>query len=580
MMRWAYIIPRLVILGLIVLVIWISADPLLQHAIVRSSQSVTGSKVEIGQVKSSLFEGKVYIKDLAVADPRDPMRNMIQADLAYLQLDPTRLLHKELVIEHGHSRRVLFGVPRTQTGKLPDREYLDQDIADWLPATTRDNLRSLSRSWLDNFEATISSQDEKNLEMLQVSSQLAQKWPEIFEQQRSRIHIVQQQLADLQRITASPLENPLRDIEEVTAAVAQVQALNDELQSARIEMNKLIKQAESDRLRLLNAKTRDEQNVREVVRFNQFDADTISKLLLSDQQSKYLLEVVHWIRWFRSSIPNPETDFYPQRARGTDIVFKGQTRRPEFLIKTLELDGEGKLGGQHLDFAGVAKNLTTQPSLHDKPATFELRGAQGDQHMIVNCTIDRRSRQWVDDMEIQCPNLDVPAQLLGFKDAMVAELSASKMMAKIKIKLTGDQISGHLDFVHSDCSMHFNEFHEVAGGREMAIRLNQDAGRINQFTTHAVVSGTIENPTIEFTSDLGSKISIAMNEIMRAQTEQEIVEYKNSLDKKLQTELDKLDQLFRLNFSELGAELKGKSIAVSNLLESIPKLEHLPNIRR
>ena len=50
MSRWSYLPSRLVILGLILLALWASADPISQMIVVRSIENRTGGKVEVAQL--------------------------------------------------------------------------------------------------------------------------------------------------------------------------------------------------------------------------------------------------------------------------------------------------------------------------------------------------------------------------------------------------------------------------------------------------------------------------------------------------------------------------------------------------
>lgn len=578
MIRWSYLAPRLIILALILLAFWISADPLLKYAIVKSTESVTGSKVEVGQVKSSLLKGKVFIKDLAISDPRNPMKNLVQADVAYLQLDPRRLLHRELVIEHGHSTKVVFGSPRTESGKLPNREYSLKELESWLPATIKDDARRASQNWIDKLETSVTSQAEKHFEFLKVSKRLQEKWPKLFDQQRSKITAMQTRLGDLKRKIETPLQNPLRDMDKLADAIQEVNQLNKMLVEAKQQMVKLVESANEDLDKVTEAKKRDAEKIEHYV-VSTIDADTFSSVLLGQEQSDRLQEVLNWVQWFRHSIPDPETDFYPARHRGTDIAFQGQKQNPRFLIKTLELDGQGTLSGQHLDFSGVAKNLTTQPQLHDQPATFELR-AQGQHHLLVNCTLDRRNDVWSDQMQIKCSDLDMPEQTLGDGESMVVLLRPSQMQVDVDIQISGDELSGQLTFHHSNCSLYVNKLDDYAGGNDMRLRMNQELAQVQQFSTYATLGGTLEQPSIKFSSDLGGKFAATMNRILKGQAEEKVAGVQRKLNQRFQSEIQNLNQMLRSNFAEIAQRLEGETTIVSDLINNIPEPDTWPRIRR
>ena len=43
MTRWTYLIPRLIILSLIALALWVGSDPLVRHVLVKNLESTTGA---------------------------------------------------------------------------------------------------------------------------------------------------------------------------------------------------------------------------------------------------------------------------------------------------------------------------------------------------------------------------------------------------------------------------------------------------------------------------------------------------------------------------------------------------------
>ncbi len=577
MIRWSYLVPRLIILGLVLLVVWISADPLLRYAVVNATESVTGSKVEVGRVKSSLFKGKVFLEELAISDPRNPMQNLIQADVAYLQLNPQRLLHRQLVVEHAHSTNVMFGAPRTVSGELPDREYRFEDLKSWLPSAPKSEIFD-SEHWMDQLQSRITGYSKDNLELVKVSKQLQEEWPAVFAQKLAQIAKMQSRVAELKQTIETPGQNPLRDRDQITNAISQVDAIGQQLKSANEEMNRLVQKAQKDLERVEQAKMQDTAKIQQFSAYS-VDAETFSNLLLAKDQTTRLQEVINWVRWFRNSIPDPENDFHPARHRGTDIAFQGQQTHPQFLIKTLELEGQGTVSDQHFDFAGIAKNLTTQPSLHDQPATFELR-AQGEHHLIVNCTLDRRNSTWKDQLEITCPDLDIPGQNLGDGDTLIVQMRPSRMQAEVNIQINGDELSGALRFRHSNCSLYVDKIDEYAGGQDMQLRMNQELARIQEFSTYATLTGTLDNPSLKFESDLGQQFAASMGRIIKDKADQQIADVQREINQRYQDEIYELNKMLKVNFDEIKQQLYGGSTLVSELIENIPDQGAWPSIRR
>ena len=174
-MRWSYLLTRFFILALIVIAVWIGKDPLLRYAIIQSGQSMTGAKVEIGKVHSSLFEGKIYLSELAIVDPRSTMQNLVQAESAFLKLNPQNLLRRELVIEKGSTSQLVFGAPRTTSGALGS---VARDENQTLATSVFSHSNEpLEQDWLDQFLYQNGQNSTTELETIRVAQKIQQTWP-------------------------------------------------------------------------------------------------------------------------------------------------------------------------------------------------------------------------------------------------------------------------------------------------------------------------------------------------------------------------------------------------------------------
>ena len=118
MVRFSYLIPRIIIIALIVTGVFMSQDPLLQRLSIQRLENMTGAKAEIGELKFDPATGKLMIKEFALADPHSPMRNFFQTDIAYLDVDLKHFPDGQVVIKDGSVEGLVFGAPRTDSGAL------------------------------------------------------------------------------------------------------------------------------------------------------------------------------------------------------------------------------------------------------------------------------------------------------------------------------------------------------------------------------------------------------------------------------------------------------------------------------
>jgi len=91
----------------------------------------------------------------------------------------------------------------------------------------------------------------------------------------------------------------------------------------------------------------------------------LSDLLLEDLHAGFVNQSIEMFQWFREVRPEISYDFAPKSQRGIDIPIEGSLERPACWVKKIEINGEGRLLGQHFDFSGHAYNLATEPELLD-----------------------------------------------------------------------------------------------------------------------------------------------------------------------------------------------------------------------
>ncbi len=562
MVRWAYLVPRIVILALITLAVWVGSDPLIHRVVLSNLQNATGAKVDIGHLRYSLSNQKAYLKELAFADPRLPMRNLLQAEMAYLELDADRLLHRQVVIERGEASRVVFGAPRTVSGDLPGFPTpLELEEFEWNPREFG-SIEEIGLAWLDQLPANnTTALTVENLELVQIAQELSGQWKTQLRSLTESIATLKQERTDLSKATSDD-GNPLR--RNQVNAKSGFEKLAQQSKSIQARLIDLERVALSDRDRLSLAFSRDFHKVRQSFAATSFESDSVSKLLLTEFQEKRVSEIVGWFKWFRSVVPDPETDFQPKRQRGENLRLPGIDPKPGFLIKSIDVEGEGRFANRHMNFAGIARNLTSAPTLHDQPASFELR-AQGDQHLIVSCTLDRRDEMPIDSLNVVCPDMELDEQLLGEKNSMLVTMGpANRIQADIQINATGNQLSGELVFRHSNVSLHVDKLHEIIGGSDAALRLNQGLASVDRFETRVTLSGTIDDYDYQFQSDLGSRFANAANQLLDHHREQEIELRKNELEKLLAKELMKLNNEILPEIRKLGALLEQERVEIAS----------------
>lgn len=525
MRRWTYLFPRLIIIALLGMVVWLSTDSLLRHALIDHTEAVTGAKVDIGQLRLNPGEGKVFLQELQVADPRDTDVNLFQADMAYLDLDLKSLLRRKIKITGGRTSDLRFGSPRTNSGALPGTALplpttaaANRSATPLLPSpiVNEANLEPDSVGpeslWLDRLQEQIVGNEAPKLSSSETIEVLASNWSPTLANTRQELRQINQQIDQLKESIKGHDNNPLR--QDFEATLSEISSLLQQTNAVQQRLASMRSQADSDKTKLTVAQRADLQAIEQLASIQSFDGDTITQLLLVNSQRARVDEIVSWFRWFRDTIPEIEQDFRPQPIRGFNVLIPPKNNKPvqpDFLIEELDIEGAGHFAGLFLKFAGKVNNVTSQPMLYSKPASFDLR-AQGKQHFVVQCNLDRRTELPSDTLEVRCPDLQITHAPLGSDRSMLVTVGPNlKLQADVRLKAIGDALAGDLIFRHSNVSLHVDQLHSIAGGTEMALRLNQELSTLNQFDTKVTLSGTLNNYQMKIESDLGPRLAQSMN---------------------------------------------------------------------
>ena len=124
---------------------------------------------------------------------------------------------------------------------------------------------------------------------------------------------------------------------------------------------------------------------------------------------------------------------------------------------------------------------------------------------------------------------------------MLVSMAPSTVQADIEVRVEGDQLKGELVFRYSNVSLHVDELSDMAGGKNIAIQMNEGLARLNRFESRIRLGGTLDNYTFDSQSNLGEQFANCVNQTLgdRKVRNQQLVE--QQLDTALKNQLDRID---------------------------------------
>lgn len=544
MFDWGRLLTRLVILLLLFLAALLARDPLVRVALIRAAEDKIGAKVEIGKVRTSFRDRKAYLTDVRIADPRDPMKNMIQAESMTLKLDFDSLIHRRFEILEGSTTELVFNAPRSTSGEISNeanqfgsnQHGSNQQLAD-IGTIESSRVRLAepfsTQDFLDQLRLASQTPDISKLDLTSAANR-------IFESLDRQLN---SQVVEITNLKATVREmhdvvnfdgNVLRNQDRWDSAQRRLSTLHSNIESISRKLTTLDQQLTRDRNSLVVAREKDEQAF---TRRGAIKGDSLTQLLLNDSQLDLARSIVDWYLDFRKVFPDPMKDFHQQATDGSNFTVTGISNVPSFLVRSMQLDGSGRFAGNKFNFTGQVENFSTEPQKVDGPITFMMR-AQGDTHFIVNGTLNRKNQFPADSVTIRCPGLPLQKQMLGAPGSMQVSVSPCRNQLEIMLDSIGDQIDGKLNFTYDNLVMQIEELAEIAGGREAAEQINLELANISHYNVAAVISGPVSAPEIRFQSDLGQRFAEKLNALF----DDRIQMAKSTLDHQLKLQLNRLDQ--------------------------------------
>ena len=579
MSRWTYLPPRLVILGLVSLAIWASADPLTRMIIVSGIENRTGGKVDVAQLRCSIGNQKLYLKEIVLADPDDANRNLLQADMAYLNFDANALWRRQLVVTDGQTSRLMFGTPRAPAPATALAQVEEKPPVSDLAG---DKTEKIGQAWLDGLVLP-NNQLAKlaDLETTQANERIVASWDKELQQVAQAVVEIKKLTADLKDLAGQDrsANNPLRRKWQDNSNL-RLQAMETQNKDVAVKVASLRERLRNDIASIERAQQIDAEKISKSATPMQLDGDRLSSLLLADVHASFVDQSVEMFKWFRNARPEISQDFAPKSQRGVDVRIKGTSANPSCWIKKIEINGEGRLLGQHFDFSGNAYNLSTEPELLDEPATFEIH-AQGQQHAAVACTLDHSDQEPVDTIKITCPELNLGERTLGEKDSLQLTLGDSnKVSAEVNLTSVGDQVTGTIKLRYTDVALHVDSLNDFAGGRVAALQMNEGVTAIKNFESVITIRGDQNQIVFESQSDLGQQFASAINKTLKQRTGNSIQQQLDALQAIKVEVVDQLQSRVESQLQRLQAAISGNQSRIANLETATKSQNELRGLRR
>ncbi len=505
-MRWSYLIPRLIILGILWAFMAFGFDPLLRYSAIQTAQSVTGARADIPDLQTGFFPPRMFVSSVALASQKKPGTNLVEFDQMRLRMAGDPLLRKSFVVEEAVVTGVRFGTSRSDNGQLEiddEAEPSGPIIPPWLT----DKMKNIGDEWVENFTQQAKRQlDPNNLESYRVGNELYVKWDGRFDEMNVRLNLTRAQLDSLKKqIDDAKKGETIEQVQKYLEVARQSDLLMRETRALLNQFKTDVpRELQYDFGRLDQAQKNDRAMAAQTIRMLKPDAGQITESLIGEEMYLQLQQLLSWVetlRGYQEDLKAPEA---PERSRGRDFEFPLFNPTPTMLCRKMLISGELMLSDVPTPFSATLTDVTSDPQMHGRPALLRV-ATEGETPVQLVIRHDATGAVSTTDMGVDYVDRQ-PQQLSAGKperDHVVASINNMHWVARLT--LVEDGITGRID-VTSD----FGQPQVRVQNRfatSLAGMAEQTLASISTVNATLQINGTIRKPEIDISSNLGEQVA-------------------------------------------------------------------------
>ena len=525
--RWEGILPLLV-----VFVLAFGAWTLLGDRIVRDTLSEAGTKafgaqLDIGSVRIRTLATTIELRGIALADPFDRNRNLVEAGTIVLALDPRPLLEKKFIVNRLTVADVRTGTRRTTPARpAPGGGFAPAAMAEVrrfaqqfdVPAITLKNLGELKDIVLD----------PSKLRAVQAAVQLgtrADSAKAAVETAYGSLRL--QETLDSSRALLTRLQGTnvrTLGIEGARRAIADVRRATARVDSAkgRVEGLAALARRQVDSLQrgladIDEARKADYRAARDLLQLPTFEGPDLGAALFGRITIDRFQQAMYWAELARKHAPPgllPRESDGPKRMRlaGTTVRFATPASYPRFLLQRANVDVTVAEGAQRGRYRFAASDVSSDPAITGKPAVFALRriseGGSVDS-LRATGTLDHTTPRHREALNVQAAGVALPSFSLPMLP-LVAD--GGRGASEMRFVLQGDRVSGRWAVRTTELSWRPDSARARALN-SMETLVSRLLTGIHQLDLEAEIGGTVADPTLMVRSNLDRQIAERLRQV-------------------------------------------------------------------
>jgi uncharacterized protein (TIGR03545 family) len=517
---------------LVVIVTWwlVFGERTVRRSLEEAATPALGTQVDIGALDIRLTEGIVALSGVAVADPFDSTRNLIEAANSRLELEIEPLLAKKVVLRQLSVHDIRLGTTREVPARPVDtagfapralrelRRFREQINVPLLSLTPIDTIRSLvlDPTQLQTVQSATALRDRADsLRTDLVSRAEALTSTDVLDSGEALIGRLRTESVRSLGVTGT-----LRAVQDVRRLLAAVDSLRSEVETLGRDTERGFDSLVAATSAVTDARRADYAFARSLLRLPVFDAPSVGLALFGDVSISTFEKANYWVSLGRQYappglLPRQRPGGRRVRRAGTTVNFVAPGDLPSFLLRAADVSislGEA-MGALRGDYTLALSDITTAPSILGRPATFRLTrsAAQSTAPLLdVSGTLDHTTAVPHDVVRllangVELPRLDLP----GIPLTLVAGGAESRL----RFELHGDSIAA-LWSVRAGTPQWLRDSARTRPLNALESTVVDVLERIGVLDMEAELNGTLSSPRLAVRSTIDREVAAAVQGAM------------------------------------------------------------------
>ncbi|MBW2941260.1 TIGR03545 family protein [Zhongshania aquimaris] len=499
-----------IVILLVVAVIGVvfALEPIAKFVIESEGSKQVGARVDVDSVDISFYPTHVALNGLTVANPQEPMRNLLQSEKVSADVDAKALLKMQVIADQvvlsGLQMYTERSTPGTLDGSMPPPK---EDSASGMPSISLPDPNALLAEEKANIQAEVTEIQTGFTDIESRWKTKSEKVPDQtqFDQYKKRWDELKNKNV-IERLAGA---KELRD--DIKAELRQFDNLKEDLKADSAAVKSLSLRAANlpaDQSKRMMSKYGLDQGTEGMLRF-----------LLGDEVNATVQRGLTLYKETMGKMASAEEPA-PSTEPAADLPVN-------ILIRKILIDGYQVIGGEKLAYSGEINDVTDKQDYWNKPITMALRGGMEQKsQLVIDGIFDQRNDTLKSVFNMGLKQLALSGVSLSQSPELPLQLEKGIADIAANFSIDGDNLKGSVAGLVNQAKLLVAK---TASDNKTANLLAAALEDVSKLVMDLSVNGTVNDPAIKLKSNLDR----ILGDVLGAELKSQLADAQTKLKSKL-----------------------------------------------